>query len=40
LTRTGFGFGGDFLLIYRLENRGAHELIIFARTGSRADIFE
>jgi mRNA interferase YafQ len=32
--------GGDFLLIYRLETRGAHESIIFVRAGTHADLFE
>lgn len=32
--------GGDFLLIYKLESRGAHEQIIFVRTGTHADLFE
>lgn len=31
---------GDFLLVYRLESRGAHELIIFVRAGTHADLFE
>jgi len=32
--------GGDFLLIYRLDSRGAHEQITFVRTGTHADLFE
>jgi mRNA interferase YafQ len=32
--------GGDFLLAYRLEVGGKHELIVFVRAGTRADIFE
>ncbi len=32
--------GGDFLLIYRLENRGSRETIIFVRAGTHADLFE
>ena len=32
--------GGDFLLIYKLDSRGAYERIIFVRTGTHADLFE
>ena len=32
--------GGDFLLVYRLESRGAREQIIFVRAGTHADLFE
>jgi mRNA interferase YafQ len=32
--------GGDFLLIYRLESRGAHDTVIFVRAGTHADLFE
>jgi mRNA interferase YafQ len=32
--------GGDFLLIYRLESRGAHEFVIFVRAGTHAELFE
>lgn len=31
--------GGDFLLIYRIANRGAHQEIIFVRAGTHADLF-
>lgn len=31
--------GGDWLLIYRLERRGKHELVTFARTGTHAELF-
>lgn len=33
--------GGDFLLIYKLENHNKHAgLVIFVRTGTHADLFE
>ena len=32
--------GGDFLLIYRLEHRGQDEQIVFARTGTHAELFK
>ena len=32
--------GGNFLVIYRLETRGAHEQIIFVRAGTHAELFE
>ena len=32
--------GGDFLLIYRLDRRGAEEMIVFVRAGTHADLFE
>ena len=32
--------GGDFLLAYRLENAGKHELVIFVRAGTHAELFE
>ncbi|MEJ7138248.1 type II toxin-antitoxin system YafQ family toxin [Amphibiibacter pelophylacis] len=31
--------GGDFLLIYRLENLSRHGLLIFVRAGTHADLF-
>lgn len=31
--------GGDFLLIYRIWNSGKVEQVIFARTGTHADLF-
>jgi len=32
--------GGDFLPIYKLESRGAYQEVIFARTGTHAELFE
>ena len=32
--------GGDFLLIYRLEDIGAPAQIVFVRAGTHADLFE
>lgn len=32
--------GGDFLLIYRLEQHSKQELIIFVRAGTHAELFE
>jgi mRNA interferase YafQ len=32
--------GGDFLLIYRLDDAPASDLIVFVRAGSHADLFE
>ena len=32
--------GGDFLLIYRLADPPAHDLIVFVRTGTHAELFE
>jgi mRNA interferase YafQ len=32
--------GGDFLLIYRVDSRGAYEQVIFVRAGTHADLFE
>ena len=32
--------GGDFLLIYRLEQRGKQEMIVFVRAGTHAELFE
>jgi mRNA interferase YafQ len=32
--------GGDFLLTYRLEDGGRHDLIVFVRAGTHADLFE
>lgn len=31
--------GGDFLLIYRLEQQGKQEMVIFTRTGTHAELF-
>ncbi|HRD68457.1 MAG TPA: type II toxin-antitoxin system YafQ family toxin [Candidatus Competibacter sp.] len=32
--------GGDFLLIYRLADAPASELLVFVRAGTHADLFE
>jgi mRNA interferase YafQ len=32
--------GGDFLLIYRLEQQGKQEMIVFVRAGTHAELFE
>ncbi len=32
--------GGDFLLIYQLEGKGAGSIVRFVRTGTHADLFE
>ncbi len=32
--------GGDFLLIYRLDDAPASDLIVFVRAGTHADLFE
>ncbi|MGB8816828.1 MAG: type II toxin-antitoxin system YafQ family toxin [Rhizobiaceae bacterium] len=32
--------GGDFLLVYRLDDGSKHDLIVFVRTGTHSDIFE
>lgn len=32
--------GGDFLLIYRVADPPADDLIVFVRTGTHADLFE
>lgn len=32
--------GGDFLLIYRLEQRGKEEMVVFVRAGTHAELFE
>jgi mRNA interferase YafQ len=32
--------GGDFLLIYRLDARGATEQVVFVRTGTHSELFE
>ena len=31
--------GGDFLLVYKLGVIGKHELIVFVRTGTHAELF-
>ncbi len=32
--------GGDFLLIYQLEGKGADAIVRFVRTGTHANLFE
>ena len=32
--------GGDFLLIYRLEERGKQRMVVFVRAGTHAELFE
>ena len=32
--------GGDFLLIYRLDGKAPHEVVIFVRAGTHADLFD
>ncbi len=32
--------GGDFLLIYRLDGKAPHEVVVFVRAGTHADLFE
>lgn len=32
--------GGDFLLAYKLDDKGRHGLVIFVRTGTHAELFE
>ena len=32
--------GGDFLLAYRLNDRGKQGTVLFVRTGTHADLFE
>lgn len=31
--------GGDYLLAYKLDDRGKHGLIVFVRTGTHAELF-
>lgn len=31
--------GGDFLLVYRLDDSGRHGLVVFVRSGTHADLF-
>jgi mRNA interferase YafQ len=31
--------GGDFLLTYKLDDSGKHELIVFVRAGTHAELF-
>ena len=32
--------GGDFLLIYQLQNTGINEIVSFVRAGAHAELFE
>lgn len=32
--------GGDFLLAYKLDSSGKHDVIVFVRAGTHADLFE
>lgn len=32
--------GGDFLLVYRIARLSRHEVVVFTRSGSHADLFE
>lgn len=32
--------GGDFLLIYQIDNSGKHEIVVFVRAGTHAELFE
>lgn len=32
--------GGDFLLVYRIDDSARQEVIVFVRTGTHADLFE
>jgi len=32
--------GGDFLLAYKLDDRGKHGLVIFVRAGTHAELFD
>ena len=32
--------GGDFLLAYRLDEKGPEGLIVFVRTGTHAELFD
>ena len=32
--------GGDFLLIYRLDDTGRHATVVFVRAGTHAQLFE
>lgn len=32
--------GGDFLLIYRVDDSGKHGVVVFVRTGTHAELFE
>ncbi len=32
--------GGDFLMIYQIDDSGKHELVVFVRAGTHAELFE
>ncbi len=32
--------GGDFLLVYRVDDSGKHGVVVFVRTGTHAELFE
>lgn len=32
--------GGDFLLVYKLDDSGKHGLVVFVRAGTHAEPFE
>ena len=32
--------GGDFLLIYSLNDRGKHGVVVFVRTGTHSELFD
>ena len=32
--------GGDFLLVYKLDESGKHGLIVFVRSGTHSELFE
>ncbi|MBF0416109.1 MAG: type II toxin-antitoxin system YafQ family toxin [Magnetococcales bacterium] len=32
--------GGDFLLIYKLDDAGKHGLVVFVRAGTHAELFD
>jgi mRNA interferase YafQ len=32
--------GGDFLLVYKLDDSGKYSAVVFVRTGTHADLFE
>ena len=36
----GCHVGGDFLLIYRLDDAGRHAKVIFVRAGTHSELFE
>lgn len=41
LSRSGrYDIGGDFLLLYKLDERATPGLLVFVRAGTHADLFE